>query len=53
MRARQATPTEAQRLWPILQSHYRFFDAYGHVWRDSAMMIAPVVAEPAKAEKDP
>ena len=28
VRARQTSPEEAQRLWPILESHYRFFDAY-------------------------
>ena len=28
VRARRATEAEAERLWPILQAHYRFFDTY-------------------------
>jgi len=37
--ARHATEVESERLWPILQGHYRFFDAY----RERAGREIPIV----------
>ena len=37
--ARHATEAESERLWPILQGHYRFFEAY----RERAGREIPIV----------
>lgn len=39
VRARKADPEEAKRLWPVLESHYSFFDDY----RERAHRELPVV----------
>lgn len=39
VRARQASAEEARHLWPILESHYGFFDRY----RERAQRELPVV----------
>ena len=39
VRARKAQPDEAKRLWPVLESHYGFFDRY----RETAHREIPVI----------